>query len=179
MFRKKVCPMLNHCFATLAIKLNDRLTTAKVCAACHCYYARANAGPLSPVRTATVATWKSIERQLQELPFTWFEASDGANAENHSPNTQHAGNSSASVCKAVLLLSPAPQKLEDLRYFSGNQGKLSSHNTSTFADQLSMCLVLWCSAMQTLIQLWIQQACQEFLLALALLQRLTSSKRAK
>lgn len=81
------------------------------------------AGPVDPARVAAVATWKAIERQLQELPFAWFEASTKDSAENHSLNTLQAASSSADDCSAVVLLSPAPQSLEDFSLFLGIEGK--------------------------------------------------------
>lgn len=148
MFKRKVCPLLNHHFATLLTKPNDipQHIVDMLHAAFSCN-ARNNAGSTSPVRTAAIATWKSIERQLQELPFSWFEASNEGNVENQSPNTQHAGSRSANMRRAVLLLSPAPQTIEDLRHFSGNQGKFASHNTSPVRSaQHTPCLMLLCHA---------------------------------
>ena len=70
-----------------------------------------------------VASWKAIERQLQELPFAWFDASDHGNAENHSSNTLQASSSSADDLRAVVLLSHAPQNFEDFGLFIGGQGE--------------------------------------------------------
>ena len=76
-----------------------------------------------PARVAAVATWKAVERQLQELPFAWFEAPTTGTAENHSFNTAQVDTSSADDCSAVVLLSSAPQSLEDFRLFLGLEGK--------------------------------------------------------
>ena len=81
------------------------------------------AGPVNPARAAAVATWKAVERQLQELPSAWFEAPTTGTAENHSFNTAQVDTSSADDCSAVVLLSPAPQSLEDFRLFLGLEGK--------------------------------------------------------
>lgn len=78
---------------------------------------------MNPARKGTVATWKAIEKQLQELPFAWFEASNKGGTGNDSFNTLQAGGPSTDDRSAVVLLSPAPQNLADLSVFLGTEGK--------------------------------------------------------
>jgi len=96
--------------------------------------------------TWTAATWKVVEKHLQDLPLSWFEdiSPDECNAENCSPNAQPAVAASASTCKAVMLVSPAPQDFQQLSDFLRvSQGKyrlnsniiISSSSNSILAGQ--------------------------------------------
>ena len=76
--------------------------------------------------TSTAATWKVVEKHLQDLPLSWFEdvSPDECNAENCSPNAQPAMAASAGTCKAVMLVSPVPQDFQQLSDFLRvSQGK--------------------------------------------------------
>ncbi len=76
--------------------------------------------------TSTAATWKVVEKHLQDLSLSWFEdvSPDECNAENCSPNAQPAVAASAGTCKAVMLVSPAPQDFQQLSHFLRvSQGK--------------------------------------------------------
>ena len=83
------------------------------------------AGPPCPSECTAVASWKGIERQLQDLPFAWFEASDEDNNENHMPNSSRVCDEPADICKTVVLLSPTAVNIDELRHFSGNPGKMA------------------------------------------------------
>jgi len=60
-----------------------------------------------------------VEKHLQDLPLSWFEdiSPYECNAENCSPNAQPAVAASAGTCKAVMLVSPAPQDFQQLSDF--------------------------------------------------------------
>ena len=100
------------------------------CMALNWQSSAAYAGPVNAATTTSVASWKAIERQLQELPFAWFDASDQGNAENHSSNTLQASSSPADDHRVVALLSPAPQTFADFSLFMGSQGKRATPQTS-------------------------------------------------
>ncbi len=103
--------------------------------------------------TCTAATWKVVEKHLQDLPLSWFEdiSPDECNAENCSPNAQPAAAASAGTCKAVMLVSPAPQDFRQLSDFLRvSQGKcclnsniISGSSRSTLAGQNCQVVVLY------------------------------------
>lgn len=74
-----------------------------------------------PSELHAAITWKVIEKQLQDLPLSWFESTgtDDSNAENHSPNAQIAPHSGASISKAVLFIASAPETFLQLTHFVG------------------------------------------------------------
>ena len=87
-----------------------------------------------------------VEKHLQDLPLSCSEdiSPDECNAENCSPNAQPAVAASASTCKAVMLVSPAPQDFQQLSDFLRvSQGKyrlnsniiISSSSNSILAGQ--------------------------------------------
>lgn len=103
---------------------------------CRCLVSRRGSPNLCPHHAGhlsspshTNATWKIVEKHLQDLPLSWFEetSTDNDNIENHSPNAQPAP---ASISSAVIFVSTAPQNLQQLTDFIGApQGKCSISST--------------------------------------------------